>query len=344
MSTTSDLERELDRFRADFEALRHEIGKVIVGQEDVIEGVLSALIARGHVLLEGLPGVGKTVLVQALADVVELSFQRIQCTPDLMPTDVIGTYVIMETAQGRRSFEFQKGPLFSNVVLAEQVNRTTPKTQSAFLEAMDEESITVSTETFDLPQPFFLVATQNPSEMEGTYPLPEAQIDRFFFKLVVRPPSSDQIEQILDRTTEAQRVITRKVADAGRIGEMSELVRKVPIAPEVRRWGIAVVVATHPDADRAPASVKRFVRYGASPRAAQAIVLAGKIKAVLDGRYNVSTDDLRRVCHAALRHRLILNFEGLGENVSPDAIIDDVVEAVAEPGGAGTGRRDGESA
>ena len=332
MSTTGDSQRELERFRADFEALRHEIGKVIVGQEEVIEGLLSALLAGGHVLLEGLPGTGKTVLVGALADVVELSFQRIQCTPDLMPTDIIGTYVIMETAQGRRSFEFQKGPLFANVVLAEQINRTTPKTQSAFLQAMDEDSITVSTETFDLPEPFFFVATQNPLEMEGTYPLPEAQIDRFFFKLVVRPPSSEEIEQILDRTTEAESVITRKVTDGGRIGEMSELVRKVPIAAEVRRWGIAAVAATHPDADKAPASVKKFVRYGAGPRAAQAIVLAGKIKAVLDGRYNVSTDDLRGVCHAALRHRVILNFEGLGENVSTDSVIDDVLEAVAAPG------------
>jgi MoxR-like ATPase len=330
--STSDLERELDRFRADFEAIRHEMSKVIVGQEDVIEGVLSALIAGGHVLLEGLPGMGKTVLVQTLADVVELSFQRIQCTPDLMPTDIIGTYVIMETAQGRRSFEFQKGPLFSNVVLAEQISRTTPKTQSAFLEAMDEASITVSTETFRLPEPFFLVATQNPLEMEGTYPLPEAQIDRFFFKLVVRPPNSAQIEQILDRTTEAERVITRKVAGAERIREMGELVREVPIGTEVRRWGISVVAATHPDADRAPASVRKFVRYGASPRGAQAIVLAAKIQAILDGRYNVSTDDLRRVCHAGLRHRVILNFEGLGENVSPDSVIDDVLEAVAGPG------------
>ncbi len=329
--STSDLERELERFRADFEALRHEIGKVIVGQEDVIEGLLSALVAGGHVLLEGLPGTGKTVLVQTLADVVELSFQRIQCTPDLMPTDIIGTYVIMETAQGRRSFEFQRGPLFSNVVLAEQINRTTPKTQSAFLEAMDEESVTVSTETFRLPEPFLLVATQNPLEMEGTYPLPEAQIDRFFFKLVVRPPTTDQIEQILDRTTEAESAITKKVADARRIGEMGDLVRKVPIGAEVRRWGISVVAATHPDADRAPPSVKKFVRYGSSPRGAQAMVLAAKIRAILDGRYNVSTDDLRRVSHAALRHRVILNFEGLGENVSPDAVVDDVLEAVAEP-------------
>jgi len=332
MSTTSEMQRQFEAFRTDFDAMKHEIGKVIVGQEDVIEGVLTALVAGGHVLLEGLPGMGKTVLVQTLADVVDLRFQRIQCTPDLMPTDIIGTYVIMESAQGRRSFEFQRGPLFSNIVLAEQINRTTPKTQSALLEAMDEESITVSTETFPLPRPFLLVATQNPLEMEGTYPLPEAQIDRFFFKLVVRPPDCDQLEQILDRTTEAEGVITRKIVDGRRIGEMGELVRKVPIAGDVRRWGISVVAATHPEADRAPPSVRQFVRYGSSPRGAQAMVLAAKVRAILDGRYNVSTADLRSVCHQTLRHRLVLNFEGQGENVQPDPVIDDVLKSVAEPG------------
>lgn len=331
MNTTSGIERELEQFCSDFEALEHEIGKVIVGQEEVVEGVLTTLIAGGHVLLEGLPGMGKTVLAQTLADVVDLSFQRIQCTPDLMPTDIIGTYVIMESAQGRRSFEFQRGPVFSNIVLAEQINRTTPKTQSALLEAMDEESITVSTETFRLPQPFFLVATQNPLEMEGTYPLPEAQIDRFFFKLVLKPPGCDEIEKILDRTTEATSVVAEKVVDGDRILEMSQLVREVPIGADVRRWGVSVVAVTHPGADRAPPTVKQFVRYGSSPRGAQAMVLGAKIRAILDGRYNVSTADLKSVCHAALRHRLILNFEGHGENVEPDTIIDDVLNTVPEP-------------
>ena len=332
MSANTEIEGKLDAFRADFEALKHEIAKVIVGQEAVVEGVLATLIAGGHVLLEGLPGMGKTVLVQTLAEVVQLGFQRIQCTPDLMPTDVIGTYVIMESEQGRRSFEFQKGPLFSNIVLVEQINRTTPKTQSALLEAMEEESITVSTESFRLPSPFFLIATQNPMEMQGVYPLPEAQIDRFFCKLTVRPPSCDQLESILDRTTEGQHIVTKTIVDGARIEEMGELVRKVPIAGEIRRWGISVVAATHPDDQQAPENVRRFVRYGASPRGAQALVLAAKIQAILDGRYNVSIADLRRSCQAALRHRVILNYEGLAENVQPDTIIDQIIESVPQPG------------
>ncbi|MHC4402114.1 MAG: AAA family ATPase [Planctomycetota bacterium] len=334
MSTTGDVEREVERFQADFEALEREIGKLIVGQDDVIRGVVTALVAGGHVLLEGLPGMGKTALARALAEVTELSFQRIQCTPDLMPTDVIGTYVIMETPQGRRSFEFQKGPLFSNVVLAEHVNRTTPKTQSALLEAMEEPSITVSTESFALPEPFFLVATQNPLEMEGTYPLPEAQIDRFFFKLVVRRPGCEELEQILDRTTAALRPVVRPVVGGARIGEMGEFARGVAIAAEIRRFATAVVTATHPDDQRAPQAVRRYVRYGASPRGAQAMVLAAKIRAVVDGRYHASIDDLREACHAALRHRIILNYEGQAENVEPDAILDDVLQSVAQSEGA----------
>jgi MoxR-like ATPase len=335
MSTTSDIQRQLDRFREDFDALEREIGKVMVGQEDVIEGVLAAVIAGGHVLLEGLPGLGKTVLVRSLADVVDLSFQRIQCTPDLMPADIIGTYVIMETPQGRRTFEFQKGPLFANIVLADQINRTTPKTQASLLEAMDEEAITVSTETFDLPQPYFVIATQNPLEMEGTYPLPEAQIDRFLFKLVVRPPSVAQIEQILDRTTEEEQPVTKTVVDGARLLEMGELVRKVPVVADVRRFGISLVAATHPDSELAPESVRRYVRYGASPRGAQALVLGAKTRAILDGRYNVSAADFRAVAPAALRHRVILNYEGQAESVEPDTVIQSILDVVPDPGGPG---------
>jgi len=328
MCSDSDIQEKLAGFRDDFSALEDEIGKVVVGQADVVEGVLTALVAGGHVLLEGLPGTGKTVLVRALAGAVDLTFQRIQCTPDLMPTDMIGTYVIMETPQGRRAFEFHRGPLFANVVLADQINRTTPKTQSALLEAMDEESITVSTETFRLPRPYFVVATQNPLEMEGTYPLPEAQIDRFFFKLLLGRPTCDEIEQILDRTTEPRQVKPRKIVDGRRIEEMGRLARQVRIADETRRWAVSVVATTDPDADGAPDAVRRFVRHGCSPRGAQAMVLAAKVRAVLEGRCQVSCADLRSVAHAALRHRVILNFEAEAENVSTDTIIDRVLEAV----------------
>jgi MoxR-like ATPase len=333
MSVTNDLERQLEAFRNDFESLGREIGKVIVGHEQVIEGVLSALATGGHVLLEGLPGTGKTVLVRTLAEVLDLSFQRIQCTPDLTATDVTGTYVIMETPQGRRTFEFQKGPLFANLVLADQINRALPKTQSALLEAMEQSAITVSTEVFELPSPYFLIATQNPMEMEGTYPLPEAQIDRFMFKLVLQPPSMEQIETILDRTTEEEEVIIKKIADDERILEMGELVRKVAIAEEVRRFAVAVVAATHPDFDLAPEYVKRYVRYGSSPRGAQAMVLGAKIQAVLDGRYSASVDDLRAVAYPALRHRVFLNFEGQAENIQTDDVIRSVVESVPGHGG-----------
>jgi MoxR-like ATPase len=264
--------------------------------------------------------------------VVDLSFQRIPCTPDLTPTDIIGTYVIMETPQGRRTFEFQKGPLFANIVLADQINRTTPKTQSAFLDAMDEDAVTVSTETFDLPTPYFVLATQNPLEMEGTYPLPEAQVDRFLLKLVMPPPTPAEMEEILARTTEDEPPITQSVADGRRVLEMGELVRKVPIAAEVRRWAVSVVAATHPGADRAPASVRKFVRHGAGPRAAQAMVLAGKIAAILAGRPGVSVEDLHAAALPALRHRVLPNFEGQAEEVEPDRLIQDVLEAVAPPG------------
>jgi len=328
MSTPSEMEKRLEAFRGDFEALRHEIGKVIVGQADVVRDLLTALIAGGHVLLEGLPGTGKTVLVRTLAAVVDLGFSPIQCTPDLMPADVIGTYVIMETPQGRRTFEFQKGPLFANLVLVDHINRTTPKTQSALLEAMDEEAITVSTETFRLPEPYFLVATQNPLELEGTYPLPEAQVDRFFFKLVVRAANEAEMDAILDRTTEPEEAPLRVVADGRRIGELGEMVRQVPIAPEVRRFGIAVVAATHPESPKAPTRVRQYVRHGASVRGAQAMVLASKLRAILDGRFHVSTEDLRAVASAALRHRLVLNFEGQAENVNPDELIEEILQSV----------------
>jgi MoxR-like ATPase len=239
----------------------------------------------------------------------------------------------METPQGRRTFEFQKGPLFANIVLADQINRTTPKTQASLLEAMDEDAITVSTETFDLPEPYFVIATQNPLDMEGTYPLPEAQIDRFLFKLVVRPPSVEQIEEILDRTTEEEQVVTKTILGSARLLEMGELVRKVPVGSDVRRFGISLVAATQPDSELAPESVRRYVRYGSSPRGAQALVLGAKIRAILDGRYNVSAADFRAVAPAALRHRVILNYEGQAEGIDPDAVIQSILDAIPDPGG-----------
>src|SRR4051794_11211060 len=247
MSSAEDLKAQLDQFRADFETLRREIGKVIVGHDEIVEGTIIGLIAGGHVLLEGVPGLGKTLLVRTLADALHLKFQRIQFTPDLMPADLIGTNVVMETPEGGRKFEFQQGPVFANVLLADEINRATPKTQSALLEAMQEHSVTVAGNTYQLPNPFFVLATQNPLEMEGTYPLPEAQLDRFFFKLLVKFPKAEEIENILDRTTEVSQPHAQPILDATRIQEMTKLVRQVPIPADVRGYGISIVLATHPE-------------------------------------------------------------------------------------------------
>jgi MoxR-like ATPase len=328
MSTDIPIGQQLETFRKDFDTLRREIGKAVVGQKDVVDGMLAAMLGGGHLLVEGVPGVGKTLLVETLARVLEVSFQRIQFTPDLMPSDLIGTYVVMETPQGRRTFEFHKGPLFSHVILADQINRGTPRTQSALLEAMEGESITVSNETFQLPSPFFVMATQNPLEMEGTFPLPEPQLDRFFFKVLVAPPNVEEMEEILERTTEGEPPVVAAVADDRRILQMREIVRRVPIAADVRRKAVLLVAATHPDHEQAPEMVRRFVRYGSSPRGAQALVLGAKVWAVTQRRSEVALDDLRAVAHAALRHRLILNFEGQGEEIRPDLLVDGVLDAI----------------
>jgi len=292
---------------------------------------LTALIAGGHVLLEGVPGLGKTLLVRTLADALHLKFQRIQFTPDLMPADLIGTNVVLESPEGGRRFEFQPGPIFANLLLADEINRATPKTQSALLEAMQERSVTVAGKTHILERPFFVMATQNPLEMEGTYPLPEAQLDRFFFKLLVKFPSAEDLEAILDRTTEATEPRAEPVFDGRRIVELSQLARRIPIAGELRRYAIALVMATHPEGEYATEMSRRYVRYGSSPRGAQALILAAKISAILDHRYHVAREDIRAAALPALRHRLILNFEGQAENVQADDIIGNLLDAVEAP-------------
>ena len=329
--STETVKSLLDAFRTDFQRLRQEVAKVIVGQEEIVEGTLTALIAGGHVLLEGVPGLGKTLLVRTIADTLHLRFARIQFTPDLMPADLIGTNVVLQTPEGSRRFEFQKGPVFANIVLADEINRATPKTQSALLEAMQEHNVTVAGNTYPLPEPFFVLATQNPLEMEGTYPLPEAQLDRFFFKLLVQYPKIEDLETILDRTTETSRPRAEPIFDGDRILALGELVRQIPVAPEVRRYAIHVVMATHPEHALASPLSRRYVRYGSSPRGAQAIILAAKLRAILDGRYHVAREDIRTVAPMALRHRLILNFEGQADGVPADAVIADILKTTTAP-------------
>lgn len=328
---SDELRASFDAFRRDFDHLQAEISKVIVGHEEIIEGTLSALVAGGHVLLEGVPGLGKTLLVRTIAEALHVSFSRIQFTPDLMPADLIGTNIVIETAEGRRKFEFQAGPIFSNVCLADEINRATPKTQSALLEAMQEHSATVAGQTYSLPTPFFVLATQNPLEMEGTYPLPEAQLDRFFFKLLVRYPTAENIERILERTTEEAEPHAERVMPADRIIEMRKLARQIPVADEIRRYGVHLVLATHPDNELASPLTRRFVQYGASPRGAQALILAAKIRALRDHRYHVAREDLQAAAFPALRHRLILNFQGQAEGIQADDVIADILSHVSEP-------------
>jgi MoxR-like ATPase len=314
-------------------AIEAEVGRFIVGQRDLVRLTLISLLAGSHALLEGVPGLGKTMLVRTMSEALELDFSRIQFTPDLMPADIVGTNIIVEEG-GERRFRFQPGPIFSNLVLADEINRATPKTQSALLEAMQEHRVTVARQQYTLTEPFFVLATQNPLEMEGTYPLPEAQLDRFFFKIDVPFPAEDELLAIMDRTTGGEMPTVGKAASGADVLAMQALAREVPIASHVMAYAVRVLRATHPDVDEAPELVRKYVRYGGSPRGAQALVLGGKIHALLDGRFNVAFADIQAVAPSALRHRVILNFEGEAEGISADSIVRAILaETPTEPAG-----------
>lgn len=318
-----------EQFRHTAAAIEQQVGQVIVGQREVIRTVLVAIVAGGHTLLEGVPGLGKTMLIRTLGQALQLDFSRIQFTPDLMPADITGTEIMEDAADGRRAFRFQRGPIFANLVLADEINRATPKTQSSMLEAMQEKTVTVGNETYPLPRPFFVLATQNPLEMEGTYPLPEAQLDRFLFKVDVRFPTAAELSQILQRTTGEEHPVASFAAGGDTLVAMQELARKVPVPTHVVDYISRLVVATHPSPTAAPL-VNQYVRYGSSPRGAQALVLGAKITALLDGRYNVSFADVAAVAYPALRHRLMLNFEAQAETVTADAIIANLLQHVPQ--------------
>ncbi len=333
MDSLADIENRMASARASFAELRTEIGRVIVGNEELIQQVFIALICGGHCLLEGVPGLGKTLMVRSLGEILGLTFSRIQFTPDLMPADITGTNVLTDDPSGRKVFEFQRGPVFAHIVLADEINRATPKTQSALLEAMQEQSVTVGGRAHRLESPFIVLATQNPIEMEGTYPLPEAQVDRFFFKLLLQYPSHEELSRIADLTTSGAPAELREILAASAILKIREWVRDVPLADAVKDYAVRLVLGTHPQSQTGNGvarSAHRFVLYGSSPRGLQSLILAAKARALLSGRPNVSFEDIRAMLVPSLRHRLILNLEADAEGVSPEKILEEVVEQISE--------------
>jgi MoxR-like ATPase len=323
-----ETQEAIESFHQAYSALREQIGRVIVGQEPIVEGTLVALFAGGHVLLEGVPGLGKTLLVRTLGEVLDLSFSRIQFTPDLMPADILGTNIVMEIPGGRREFQFQRGPIFAHLILADEINRATPKTQSAMLEAMQEHQVTAGGELRKLVEPFFVMATQNPIDQEGTYPLPEAQLDRFFFKILVGYPSAEELTEVLNRTTTGARAEVQKILERDALMELMKLVREVPVASHVKDYAVRLVLATHPKTETASPIANQYLRFGSSPRGAQTLVLAGKVRALIQGRFNASFDDIEAVALPGLRHRLILNFEAEAEGITTDHIIAQILRDV----------------
>lgn len=321
-------EQKIESFRQTYSAMRSEIGKVIVGHESIVDGTLIAILAGGHVLLEGVPGLGKTLLVRTLSQTLNLSFNRIQFTPDLMPADILGTNLVMETPDGRREFRFQKGPIFGHLILADEINRATPKTQSALLEAMQEHSVTAGGEIRRLEEPFFVLATQNPIDQEGTYPLPEAQLDRFFFKLIVTYPNASELTEVLNRTTESRKIEIQNVVTREQLIDLQELVRQVPVASHVKDYAVRLILATHPKTETAAPITNQYLRFGSSPRGAQALLLGAKVRALMQGRFNVSFDDIQAVVMPTLRHRCILNFEAEAEGITTDHVLHQILKDV----------------
>ncbi len=330
MSIAKNMEQQAQQFVERYTAVKQQIGRVIVGHEEIVHGVLTCLFVGGHCLLEGVPGLGKTLLVRTLAKALDLDFSRIQFTPDLMPADILGTNMVLETPDGRRAFEFQKGPIFTQICLADEINRATPKTQSAMLETMQEGTVTVAGTRYPLKQPFLVMATQNPIEQEGTYPLPEAQLDRFLFKLLVGYSDREQLSTIIERTTRGETVEPQKVMDGSEILKWRALVREVILAPHVQDYIVRLVLVTHPEGELSLPITSQYIRWGASPRAAQTLALTAKVRALLDGRYNVSFEDVRRVYLPALRHRIIVNFEAQAEGIEPDRVLSELLEQVPE--------------